>query len=101
MCSLLLDPLRATAWWLLDNRENPEQLVAIAQTFQELRGILASEKRPDTAGQLLDELLETSDEAVRTRLVSLLQKAFTEYGREELTARLKECEEKNALGTNF
>lgn len=92
MRSLLLDPLRATASWFLDNQDKPEHVVEVARTFRELRVVLAPEERADSAGQLLDDLLGSTDEAVRFRVVSKLRNAFVQYDREDLAARLDEIQ---------
>ncbi|MFB9905513.1 hypothetical protein [Allokutzneria oryzae] len=86
--SLILDPLRATASWFIDNQDSPEQAVVIAQHFQELRDILSPERQPESPGTLVDEVLTTADDVVRERLVFLLGNAFSSYGREDLRARL-------------
>ncbi|MCX2729484.1 hypothetical protein OOZ19_04480 [Saccharopolyspora sp. NFXS83] len=88
MCSLILDPLRATAWWLLDNQDKPEEAVTIAQNFQELRNILKPAEQTDTPGKLVDELLIPADEAVRHRVIQFVRNCFQELHRDDLAARL-------------
>lgn len=94
MCSLLRDPLRATAWWLLNNPDTPPNVVPIAQQFQELRNLLALEEReeqaePESPGALVDELLNTSNGSVHTRMVHMLERCFSGYGRDDLANRLQ------------
>ncbi len=96
MCAVLLDPLRATASWFLDNQDKPEQVATIAQSFQEARNVLAPEQQQDSAGKLVDELLGTADEAMRDHLVRTLRKAFAEYGRQDLMTRLETPREDEA-----
>lgn len=93
MCSLLLNPLRATAWWLLDNQNNPTEAVTAAQKFRELRSLLRPEEQSDSAGTLVDELLESADESVHAHMVRRLRHCFHEYQREDLIARLPTCGE--------
>ncbi|MEU4744247.1 hypothetical protein AB0G02_27810, partial [Actinosynnema sp. NPDC023658] len=40
MRSRLLDPLRATAWWFLDNQDKPDRLAEVAQAFETARDAL-------------------------------------------------------------
>lgn len=93
LCSLLLDPLQATAWWLLENPDKSDELVSVAQMFREVQSILTPPERSQSAGTLLDELLETKDDAVRVRVIMTLRKFFLSYEREDLAARLSALEE--------
>ena len=88
MSSVILDPLRATAWWMLDNQDKPLEAVEVAQQFQRLRTVLEPEEQPDSAGTLVDQLLATADGAVRNRMMSILRNSFHEYQRDDLAARL-------------
>ncbi|SFT36640.1 hypothetical protein SAMN04487904_101517 [Actinopolyspora lacussalsi subsp. righensis] len=90
MCSVLLDPLRATASWFLDNQDKPEQVVAVAQQFHELREVMSTATRSESVGQLVDKLLVATDETVHLRVISTLRKVFINYNREDLAARLDE-----------
>ncbi|EID56296.1 hypothetical protein [Saccharomonospora xinjiangensis] len=96
LCGLLLDPLRATATWFLDNPDKPGDLVGVARQFQQLRGLLEAEKREETVGGLLDEFLVGSDPAVRVWLAGVARKVFEQYGRQDLAARLGNVEELRA-----
>ncbi|WP_007025912.1 hypothetical protein [Saccharomonospora iraqiensis] len=89
-CALIRDPLRGTARWMLDNPGRPADAVQVAQQLTALRDLLAPvpEQRPESAGRLVDELLDDSDEACRDRLLRTLEKIFAEYGRPELADRL-------------
>jgi hypothetical protein len=88
MCSLLLDPLQATAWWLLDNPGRANEVVSVAETFLKVQSILAPAARDATAGRLVDELLDSKDDAVRVHFVESLRRLFMGYEREDLAARL-------------
>ncbi|MBE9375369.1 hypothetical protein IQ251_13025 [Saccharopolyspora sp. HNM0983] len=92
MCSLIRDPLRATAWWLLDHHDEPEQAVPVAQKFRELRDILVTEERADSPGTLVDDLLATDDGAIRDYLLTRLRGVFGHYRRSDLTDRLDRLE---------
>lgn len=92
LCSLLLDPLQATAWWLLDNPNGIGEVVTVARMFRETESILGPAERSQSAGTLVDELLERLDNAVRERAVETLQKFFVGYEREDLAARLSSLE---------
>jgi hypothetical protein len=96
MSSLLLDPLRATASWFLDNQDNPEHVVTIARTFRELRDVLAPGERGDSPGMLVDDLLMAADEPLRQRAILLLGRLFADSGRTDLLDRLKATEENAA-----
>lgn len=90
MCSLLLDPLQATAWWLLDNPDKVSEVLEVAKTFQEVQNILEPATTPsESAGKLVDELLTTKDEALRAGAIHTLKKFFLSYGREDLAAQLQ------------
>lgn len=88
MSALLLDPLRATAAWFLENQDKPEQVVGTAEEFKKLRQILEPEQRSGSAGALLDELLTTMDEPGRLRTLVILRNILVENGRHDLVARV-------------
>ncbi|MFI7680605.1 hypothetical protein [Actinophytocola sp. NPDC049390] len=88
MSTLVLDPLRATAAWYLDNQDKPEQVVTIAKKFQELRETLAPETLADTVGRLLDELVAPLDPVRRWGVIDVVGKLFRENDRADLVARL-------------
>ncbi|WP_461144996.1 hypothetical protein [Salinifilum aidingensis] len=92
MSSVLLDPLRATASWFLDNQDKPEKVVTVAEQFRDLREILNTATRSDSAGGFVDEMLAAADQEERILLINTLQKMFAKYGREDLSARLEELE---------
>ncbi|WP_037295651.1 hypothetical protein [Saccharomonospora azurea] len=93
MCSLLLDPLQATAWWLLSNQDKAGDVLAVATTFQELQRILAPAKQSESAGKLVDELLATKDGAVKARAVHTLKKFLLSYERQDLADQLQVFDE--------
>ncbi|MEU6132381.1 hypothetical protein ABZ805_24660 [Saccharopolyspora sp. NPDC047091] len=89
MRSLILDPLRATAWWLSDHQDQPESAVNVAQKFTELRDMLRPEDSLDSPGTVLDEFLTTTDDdAVRMWTIRQLRKVFEQHQRDDLTVRL-------------
>ncbi|WP_223839113.1 hypothetical protein [Saccharopolyspora pogona] len=90
MCAQLLDPLRATAWWFLDNTDKPTEAVEVARHFRELRELLLPEEPPDpdTVGKLVDELLSSAEPPVRRHLIHTLRRAFTGFERQDLAERL-------------
>ncbi|MEU8633428.1 hypothetical protein AB0C38_14750 [Amycolatopsis sp. NPDC048633] len=88
MSTLLLDPLRATAAWFLENQDKPEQVVETATEFKKLQEVLAPEQGPDSAGVLLDELLTTIDEPGRLRALTVLKRLLAERDRHDLAARV-------------
>ncbi|ALG09652.1 hypothetical protein [Kibdelosporangium phytohabitans] len=92
MRSRLLDPLRATANWYLDNPDKPDRLVEIAQAFQQAREILAPDDLADSAGRLVDELI-ASNPVAGHRLTAILRKVFADCGRQDLSTRLANCED--------
>lgn len=92
MCSVLLDPLRATASWFLDNQDKPEKVVTVAEQFRDLQDILNTATRSESPGRFVDEMLAAADQEERILLVNTLQKMLTKYGREDLSARLDEIE---------
>lgn len=89
MCSLLLDPLQATAWWLLNNQDKVGEVLAVAKEFQELQQVLAPAEQSGSAGKLVDELLDTKDEAVKAHALHTLRRFFLSYEREDLAARIQ------------
>jgi hypothetical protein len=95
MRSRLLDPLRATAWWFLDNQAEPERLEDVARAFEKARTVLAPQDIPDSPGRLVDDMLAAHDPAVRTSLARYLERFFAEYNREDLVTRLKRWQESN------
>ncbi len=89
-CALIRDPLRGTARWMVDNPGRPDDAVQVARQLTALRDLLAppTDEHPESPGRLLDELLETTDEACRDRLATTLSKIFVQYGRQGLADRL-------------
>jgi hypothetical protein len=88
MSTLLLDPLRATAAWFLENQDKPEQVVKTANEFKKLQEVLAPEQGPDSPGALLDELLTTTDEPGRLRTLTILKNLLGRNERHDLAARV-------------
>ncbi|MGK4591676.1 hypothetical protein [Amycolatopsis sp. w19] len=86
MSTLLLDPLRATAAWFLENQDKPEQVVETANEFKKLQEVLSPKKGPDSAGALLDELLRTIDEPGRLRTLTILKNVLVRNERHDLAA---------------
>ncbi|MBP2329901.1 hypothetical protein JOF56_010286 [Kibdelosporangium banguiense] len=93
MRSQLLDPLRATAWWLMENQDKPERVVEIARAFKDARDALAPEDLPDSPGRIFDGMMAVPDPAAKAYQLGILRKLISESGREDLRARLAEYEE--------
>lgn len=93
MCSLLLDPLQATAWWLQDNQDKVGDVLTVAKTFQELQEVVKPAAESASAGKLIDDLLDTKDKAVKAHAVHTLRKFFLAYEREDLAAQLSAFED--------
>ncbi|WP_143121528.1 hypothetical protein [Saccharopolyspora antimicrobica] len=85
---LIVDPLRATAWWFADNQEKIDKLSEVAREFQELQSLLSPTVDDDTAGRLVDEFLLGEDIAEKQRLLLHLQKVFGEGNRSDLVERI-------------
>ena len=88
MTALILDPLRATAAWFMENQDKPGEVVETAKEFKKLHEVLAPDQRLDSPGALLDELLTTIHEPERLRTLMILQKVFRSNDRPDLAARL-------------
>ncbi|KAA5834587.1 hypothetical protein F1721_13060 [Saccharopolyspora hirsuta] len=86
--SLIVDPLRATAWWFADNQDKIEELSEVAKVFLDLRAALGPAREEDTAGRVLDEFLDGVDSAEGLRLQLYLQRVFGERGRSDLVERI-------------
>ncbi|MFC5289839.1 hypothetical protein ACFPM7_22525 [Actinokineospora guangxiensis] len=82
--SRLLDPLRATAWWFVENQDKPERLEEVALAFDKARAILAPTAASDSPGQLIDNIVATSDPAAKCNLLRFLVRFCRDYQREEL-----------------
>jgi hypothetical protein len=89
MTTLILDPLRATASWYMDNPDKPEQAVSIAEKFQELRRRLLPEQKADSPGTLMDDLLTAADDVKRSYLHDRIGQLFKVSDREDLVMRLE------------
>lgn len=90
VCAELLDPLRATASWFLENADKPTEAVEVARRFQELRELLlpVGPSELDTAGKLVDELLDSAEPSVCRYLIHVLDQFFMSHKRQDLAERL-------------
>lgn len=86
--SLIIDPLRATAWWFADNQEEVGKLSEVAKEFQELQNLLSPTVADDTAGGLVDEFLIGVDLAEQQRLLMNLRRVFVHRSRPDLVERI-------------
>lgn len=86
--SLIVDPLRATAWWFADNQDSVDKLSEVAKEFQAVQGLLSPSAEEDSPGRLLDEYLASIDGCEGYRLQLRLMKVFEEVGRGDLVERL-------------
>jgi hypothetical protein len=92
--SLLTNPLRGSAWWLASNQnaEKIMQLPDIANAFRQLSDHLAADAAqpapaPDTAGSLIDELLQGSELPEQDLIRDFLSRLHRNYGRDDLSER--------------
>ncbi|MER7015466.1 hypothetical protein ABT324_28875 [Saccharopolyspora sp. NPDC000359] len=86
--SLIVDPLRATAWWFADNQDAVDKLPEVAKQFQAVRDLLAPTAAEESAGQLLDEYLTDVDVVERGRVLFQLRRMFGEHRRDDLAERI-------------
>lgn len=93
MASMLLDPLRATASWLLQHEGTPDEALAAAQRYSEVREVLSPAEQVDTPGLLVDELLTEADQPIRKHARDWLATWLRRYGSDQLAERLGTSEE--------
>jgi hypothetical protein len=98
MSTLLLDPLRATAAWFLDNQDKPDQVVRTAEHFKLLRQSFVPAKLPESPGRLLDDFLATAERSVRLLMFRHLSSTFNHYGQPDLAMRLESMSDETEDG---
>ncbi|MBB5922052.1 hypothetical protein FHR81_003104 [Actinoalloteichus hoggarensis] len=90
MRTLITDPLQATAWWYAGHQDQPKELAEVAKAFQQVSE-LVTPARPEvaeTAGGLVDELVQTAGPDIGFHVRSTLRRIFAGYHRDDLCARL-------------
>ncbi|MGW1678318.1 hypothetical protein [Saccharopolyspora sp. NPDC002376] len=85
---LIVDPLRATAWWFADNQDKIDKLSEVAKEFQDLQARLGRAVDEDSTGLLVDEFLTAVDVPEQERLLMQLQRVFVDRGRDDLARRI-------------